>query len=470
MSSDDLLDREILRYRASPLQFVKELLGATPEDWQATALQASAEHDRISIRSGHGVGKSTFLSWLVLHQHITRFPAKTGTTAPTEHQLRDILWAEIGTWYRRLPPALQAPFMLTDLRLELKAAPEESFAAGRVARPEKPEAFAGYHSDNMLLIGDEASGISEENYEVGMGAMSTKNARMVLAGNPTRPTGFFHKTHTSMRNRWYTMKVSSSDVERAQGHIDDVIAAYGKDSNAYRVRVLGDFPTSADEQVIGLDVIESAINRKIEQSMAFYPVWGLDVARFGNDRSALAKRRGNTLLEPVQAWKNLDTMQTAGRVKAEFEATPPDERPSEILVDVIGIGAGVVDRLYEMKMPARGVNVGETPAVGMKFMRQRDELWWRAREWFEARICSIPKDDELISELITPLYTFSSSGKIVIEAKDDQKKRLGKSPDLADALILTFAGGADRDYAADQINDRYAKRRRSNQPSSWLAV
>lgn len=468
MPSDALLDSLILRYRASPLTFVTEVLQATPETWQAEALQAWPDNPRMSIRSGHGVGKSTLESWIILHHQVTKFPAKTGTTAPTEHQLKDILWAEIGTWLRKMPEALSSQFALTDLRLELKGAPEESFAAGRVARPEKPEAFAGYHSPNMLLVGEEASGISEEVFEVGLGALSTPNARMLLVGNPTRPNGFFHSTHTKLRARWWTTRVNSEDVPRARGHIEDVIATYGRDSNAYRVRVLGEFPTTANEQVIPLDWIEAAVKRAVEPSELYRVVWGLDVARFGDDRSALCKRRGNVVLEPVKSWRGKDTMQTAGMVKAEYEATFKDERPSEILVDVIGIGAGVVDRLHELGLPVRGVNVGETPAAAEKYMRLRDELWWKTREWFAARDCKMPDDAGLIAELTAPTYEFSSSGKLLIESKDDQKKRLGLSPDLADALVLTMAGGLDR--VEENVNDRYRRKRSRHGGSSWMSV
>lgn len=438
------MDRWILHFRRNPLLFVTKVLGASPETWQEQALNAFLSSPRMSIRSGHGVGKSTFLAWLIIHHHATQYPAKTGTTAPTEHQLRDILWTEVRKWLARAPESFQQQWQLTDLRMELKAAPAESFAAGKVAAPQKPEAFAGYHSENMLLIADEASGVSDENFEVGLGAMSTPNARMVLAGNPTRPNGFFHTTHTKLRARWWTQVVNSEDVPRARGHIDDIIATYGRDSNAYRIRVLGEFPTTADEQVIPLDLVEAAVKRTVEPSESFRVVWGVDVARFGDDRSALAKRRGNVMLAPVQTWRGLDTMQLAGRINADYEDTWADERPSEILVDVIGIGAGVVDRLGELGLPVRGINVGEAAAANDRYMRLRDELWFKGREWFAKRDCGLADDQALIAELTAPVYGFSSSGKIIVEPKDETKKRLGHSPDLADAFLLTLAGGLDR--------------------------
>ena len=449
--------------------FVTEALGAIPEPWQADALNALARHDRIAIRSGHGVGKSTFLSWAILWFHTTRYPAKTAATAPTDHQLEDILWSELATWLRKMPEGLQGLFRWLHGRFEVASAPEESFAVARTARKEKPEAFAGIHSEHTLLIGDEASGIDEVIFEAGLGSMSTPGAKMVLTGNPTRTSGYFYEAFHRNRARWHTIRVNSEDVERARGHIEDVIATYGKDSNAYRVRVLGEFPTAADEQVIPLELVEAAIARDVAASDRYRVVWGLDVARFGDDRTALAKRRGNVLLDPIKFWRHSDTMQTAGQVMAAYQECEYADRPSEILVDVIGIGAGVVDRMRELGLPVRGINVGELPAHSDRFMRRRDELWWNARDWFSRMDCSIPDDRALVAELTAPNYTFTSAGKLLVEPKSDLKKRGLPSPDLADAFILTLAGGLDlAELHQTEQMDRYlraAKAKRSQR--SW---
>jgi phage terminase large subunit len=349
----------------------------------------------------------------------------------------------------------------------LRGAEEESFAAGRVSRPETPEAFAGYHSPNMLLLGDEASGIAEPIFEVGIGAMSTPNARMALASNPTRPNGFFFETHHRLRDRWATIRVNSEDVPRATGHIADVIAVYGKDSNVYRVRVLGDFPTSEDDSVIPLHLCEAAIARDVQPSDAYRTVWGVDVARFGDDRTALAKRKGNVLLEPVKSWRGKDTMQTSGLLMDEWNETHKPDRPSEIIVDVIGMGAGVVDRLRELGLPVRGLNVAEQASAAERYMRLRDELWFRARNWLAGLDVKIPKDDALIAELVAPKYAVSSSGKVQVERKEEMKRRGLSSPDLADAFIHTFAGGIDKSDERG-FYDRYARKSRGAS-SAWAA-
>jgi len=328
-----------MRSKSQPLLFVTDVLGAKPEPWQADALEAVGTHDRVSIRSGHGVGKTTFESWL-------------------------ILW-----------------FLLTRKNCKIPVA---------------------------------------------------------AAGNPTRASGFFYDTHHSLRHRWHTMHVNCLDVPRAQGHIEDIKAKYGESSNAYRVRVLGEFPTSDDETVIPLDLVLGSVGRNVA-TLDYYPVWGVDVARFGDDRTALAKRQRNKLLEPVKCWSDVDLMVTAGKIKAEYDATSYDLRPSEIVIDIIGLGAGVYDRCKELRLPVRGVNVGEAAASRENCARLRDELWFKGREWFHDRGCSMPKDDALIAELTTPTYAFTSSRKMVVESKADMKKRGMRSPDLADAFLLTFA-------------------------------
>ena len=179
-------------------------------------------------------------------------------------------------------------------------------------------------------------------------------------------------------------------------------------------------------------------------SQAYFPVWSVDVARFGDDRTALCKRRSNALLEPITSWHGADTMETCGRVAKEYEQTDEDDRPAKILVDVIGLGAGVVDRLKELGLPARGVNVDES-ASSEGFVRLRDELWWKAREWFERQSCTIIDD----AELCRVKFFVASTGKIQVESKSDMKKRGQRSPDLADAFVLSFAGSLEVRHARE---------------------
>lgn len=198
------------------------------------------------------------------------------------------------------------------------------------------------------------------------------------------------------------------------------------------------FQTSIEHAVVPIELVRSAINRNVGQA-GYRRVWGLDVARsLTGDRTALAKRWGNTLLEPVKWWRLPDLMQIAGTVYQEYLAA--EEKPDEICVDVIGFGAGVVDRLNEMGLPVTGINVAESPSVdGAKYMRLRDELWFKAREWFEGRDVRMPPDEALIGELTGVKYKITSSGKLQVEGKDEMKARGLRSPDLADAFCLALS-------------------------------
>ena len=435
-----------MRSKNNPLLFVIDVLGAIPEPWQAEVLEAVGRHDRVSIRSGHGVGKTTLEAWLILWFLLTRKNCKIPVAANSQDQLRDTIWPEIAKWHRQLPDALKAMIDMQAERVVVVHDPEGAFAVRRTASKDNPEALQGFHAEHLLFLIDEASGIDDIVFEVGMGALSTPGAKVVMAGNPTRTSGFFYDTHHSLRHRWHTLHVSCLDVPRAQGHIDDIKAKYGENSNAYRVRVLGEFPTSDDETVIPLELVLGAIGRNVS-SLDYYPVWGVDVARFGDDRTALAKRQANKLLEAVKSWNSTDLMATVGKIKAEYEATGYDEKPKEILIDVIGLGAGVYDRCKELGLPVRGINVGEAAASRENCARLRDELWFKGREWFLDQSCSMPHDDALIAELTAPTYSFTSTGKMVVESKADMKKRGMRSPDLADAFLLTF--GAARDAKSD---------------------
>ena len=223
--------------------------------------------------------------------------------------------------------------------------------------------------------------------------------------------------------------------------IDEMRLRYGEESNAFRIRVLGEFPLADDDTIIPFHLAESAQHRDVQVSEETSIVWGLDVARFGTDSTALCKRQGPIVTE-VRSWRGLDLMQTVGRVVAEYEGLPDSRRPREILVDSIGVGSGVVDRLQELELPVRGVNVAEAPSMGETYLNLRSELWFKTKGWLEDRSCKLPSNDQLIAELTSIRYSFTSSGKMKAESKDEMRKRGLQSPDLADALCLTMASDA----------------------------
>ena len=303
-------------------------------------------------------------------------------------------------------------------------------------------------------------------FQVGEGSLSTKGAKTIMCGNPTRADGYFYDAFHAAREQWHCMTVSCLDSDTvSEKFIGDMAAKYGEESNVFRVRVLGEFPTQSDDVLVPLHLVESAVTRNIEMAPGAPIIWGLDVARYGGDRTALAKRQGQILIEPIKCWQNKDLMEMAGIILSEYEATRYMDRPEKIFIDSIGIGAGLVDRLVELDLPAVGIAVSESPSLKEKFTRLRDELFWNAREWFEGRDVSIFNDETFISEITAVRYKYQSTGKLKIESKDEMKRRGQRSPDVADAFVLTFAEqGA---MAAGHIS-RWNSRMPLQRDTSWI--
>jgi hypothetical protein len=269
--------------------------------------------------------------------------------------------------------------------------------------------------------------------------MSTPGAITVMTGNPTRSTGFFWRAFNMEPDRWYLRRVPCHESPRVDpAWIEEMLNRYGPDSNQYRVRVLGEFPLAEDDALIPAALVEAAMERVELPLVGAQEIWGVDVARFGQALSVLIKRRGNRVTEPPRRWQGIDTMQLAGAIRAEYDMTVPANRPALISIDVIGIGAGVVDRLLEQNMPVIGVNVGEAPSTQGRFVRLRDQLWVTTREWFETRAVSLPYDEPLRADLCAPRVTFLSDGRMQVESKAQLRARGFKSPDNADALVNTF--------------------------------
>lgn len=429
----------IERYERDPVGFVENVLEAKPLPWQKDFLQAIARGERrISVRAGHGVGKSTACSWALIWHMTTRYPQKSVVTAPTSAQLFDALYSELKTWINKLPPVLRESFDVFSDRVVLKGAPESSFISARTSSTERPEALAGVHSEHVLLVVDEASAVPEQVFEAAAGSMSGHSASTILISNPTRNSGLFYKTHHDLASDWYRMHVSCLNIPLVSADfVSQIKATYGEESNAFRIRVLGEFALADDDTLIPAELVDGAIARDVAASASEPLVFGLDVARFGSDRTALVKRKGNVVLE-VKSWGGLDTMQVVGAIVNETKIDKPDE----ICVDTIGLGSGVADRLRELGLNVRDVNVAESSAMNPNANKLRDELWLSVKEWLATKSVKLPADEQLRHELVAPRYTFTSSGKVQVESKDSMRKRGMRSPDLADALCLSFASNA----------------------------
>lgn len=456
----DIMEQFMLRYgppagEDGPIRFVQEVFGVTPDPWQEVMLRAYGRGDRkITVAACHGPGKTACAAWCAAHQLVCRFPQVIGVTAPTVTQMYDAFYKELKIWLKKLPPALYALLDIKAERIELVGNRESSFLSAKTAKAEQPEALAGLHCEGgfVLLIVDEASGVPESIFEAATGSMSGEHVTMMLLGNPIRTTGYFFNSHTSSLG-WTRIHITAVAEEHYDPgtyfsarpgplFVQQVVEEFGFDTNPYRVRVLGLFPRSDHDTIIPFEWVEAATVRDIRPNPGAAIVWGVDVARGSGDLSTLCKRQQNRVLEPIRFKSDLnDTMLVVGWVKAEWDMTPLGERPIEICVDVIGLGAGVVDRLREQHLPCRGVNVAESPALdGSRFRNLRTELWFAMRDWFGKRDCWIPKDDKLVKELTAQKYkALDSSGMVIATPKDMMRKVIKRSPDRADAFGLTFA-------------------------------
>jgi hypothetical protein len=410
---------------------------------------------RMAVASGRGIGKSALVAWLVLWMLSTRLGSTIIITANTESQLRSRTWAELGKWMtlainshwwdKTATTIRPAKWFDEALKRDLKIDTGYYYAQAQLWSEENPDAFAGIHSNyGVCLIMDEASGIPAPIYSVSEGFFSepTTDRYWFCFSNPRRNTGPFYDCFNSKRSYWKNLQIDSRDVEGTDKALfQKMLEQYGEDSTVARVEVMGEFPRADDDTVIPMDLIRAAIDRDVTLTASEPIVWGLDVARYGGDNSALCIRQGNTVID-IQTFNSMDLMQLCGAVKNKYDDCTALERPQEILIDVIGLGSGVVDRLSEQNLPVRGINVAESPSTKNNYLNLRAELWFAIKDWLAQRDCRLPNDDELVSELAAPSYKYTSTGKIKLESKEEMRKRGIKSPDKADALALTMASSA----------------------------
>jgi hypothetical protein len=439
-----LADKIVEKCIVSRMYFIKEILGVKHiEDWQQEALEALDRGEtKLSIRSGHGVGKTCFCAWTGIHYLLFRSDVKVIITSPSFKQMTDGLIPEITKWVNRMPDWMSGSINITSDRMTREPDPKNNFISFRTARKENPEALAGVHAENVLIIVDEASGVDEVIYETGQGALSTKGALAILIGNPTNPSGFFFKTQTTLSDLWWARKVSCMDSSRVdESYIASQLRTYGADSREYAVRVLGEFPESGADSVIPRSFAEGALHRDVNHINMKGIMWGVDPGR-GGDPTGFVERSANRVTE-IKELKYVDLMQVVGWVKKRWDNTPEKLKPESIFVDTIGLGAGVADRLSELGLPVIAVNVSESSSLSSRFVRLRPELWYSLRAWLERRDVSIDNEQELSKKLVEEMVSINqilmSNGKVDVESKVDMKKRGMPSPNIADALCMTFA-------------------------------
>lgn len=450
-------------WRDSPLLYVRQRFGVEPSSQQRQILDAILPPGaKVSVRSGHLTGKSSSASWIIYWFLETHDYAKIPCTAPTAHQLADVLWGELRKWQRAAddasarrgdPPYLWLSNLFTLKMDSLYDASARDWAAlARTARPENPDALQGFHAEHLLFIVDEASGVPEPVFEVAEGALAGKNNRLLMLGQGTKTSGTFYQSHHKDRGAYTTIHLRSQDSTLPTADPDyrpRLVKKWGENSNVVRVRADGEFPRQEDDILISLELTEPCTTRERTAGQGPRKL-GVDVARFGSDRSTLVLRQGR-VVDRIKIYARQDTMVTVGCVVAVLEAWQVEE----IDVDVIGLGAGVYDRLAELaaqgKIRARvvAVNVATDPPVQPRQgeprpRRLRDYLWLEMARWLredEPVFCADDREacEDLAGELASVTYKLDSDGCIVVEDKDSMKKRLGVSPDLADGLGCTFA-------------------------------
>lgn len=454
-----LAEQIIQQCALSRVWFVKNVLQVENiETWQLEELTALDEGaTKLSIRSGHGVGKTAFCSWCALHFLLFRNDVKVIITSPSLKQMTDGLIPEIQKWIAVLPKWMSMQLDITSERLTRKPFGKNNFVSFRTARKENPEALQGVHAESVLIIVDEASGVEEVVYEAGQGALSTVGSIAILIGNPTKPSGFFYKTHNELSDLWRTRRVSCMESSRvSEDYIKSQERTYGRDSREFKVRVLGEFPDSGESAVIPREYVESAQGRDITPPHGGR-VWGLDPGR-GGDPSGFVDRDAR-VIHDIAEYRLDDSMKLVGIIKHRWDTTPIRFRPEAIYVDSIGLGGPIADRLLELGLPVIHVNVAEVPSIVDRYVRLRDELWFATRHWFETREVSMPTKAEnplvekLTHELCSIESEYMSTGKLQVESKEKLKRRGFKSPNLADSLVMTFAGDGVTAVGSTQQSD-----------------
>lgn len=414
--------------------FVVECLGADPSENQQ--LEVLRDIDRgekdIAIKSGHGTGKTTLLAWIILWVGLFKYDAKAPSTAPTAAQLVRLLIPEVKKWRDNLPVELKNA---VNVKNDSIAFDTGNVAVARTARKESPEGLQGFHATFLLWVIDEASGIPLPIFEVIDGSLTGDDYLRIMAANPTRTSGYFYDACHRNRSLWkvHTFNAEeSANVSKAS--IEKKKQLYGEDSDEYRVRVRGEFPRSETNSIFDLSLIERSMKKRDEVDRSGIFTIAVDVARFGDDKSIITKRKGYQIYGKEERSK-LNTMEIASWV-AHVARTSP-EKPDAIFVDGVGLGAGVVDRLIQMGFDNVIEVNGSAAADDKRYANKRAEMYYGLAEWM-TRGGNLPDDGSLSEELTATLYTYDRNGKIIVIPKEAIKEDLGRSPDTADSASMHF--------------------------------
>jgi hypothetical protein len=444
------------KYRYDPVGFIHDVVRwgdqAGPAPYQDEILAAVVKHRRVCVRAPHGVGKTAVAALLLLWFVLTSqgLDWKVATTASVWRQLKQFLWPEIHKWARAINwlKMNRYPFRpsFEMQTMGIKLATGEAFAMAS----DNPAQLEGAHADRLLVIFDESKTIPPATWDAVEGAFSTGDAYWLSISTPGDTVGRFYEIHSKKQGLtdWWTRHITVEEAIAAGRISRDWVEArrvqWGENSPVFQNRVLGEFATFSDVGVIPLAWVELANQRWLDWEDSGKPgdfvCIGVDVARYGSDKTVFAPRFGNAI-DTLMKYSKMDTMETAGKVVAYIRV-----HGGYANVDVVGVGAGVYDRVAEQKVlvypfSAADRYEGTDTSGQLEFMNTRSAAWWCMRELLDpssgANI-ALPLDDALTGDLVSLQWKTTSTGKIAMESKDDLIKRLGRSPDDGDAVIMAF--------------------------------
>lgn len=450
MSKLSEAQRAIKRWREHPVAFVREVLKVEPDAWQLDVLEAFPHHPRLAMKACKGPGKTALLSWLAWNFLVTRPHPKIAATSITSDNLADGLWTEMSLWQGK-SSLLKETFEWQKTRIVNREHRETWWMSARTwpksgNATQQSDTLAGLHADYLLFLIDEAGGIPDAVMAAAEAGLSGsrggggKEAHIVMAGNPTHLEGPLWRACTSERDLWHVTEITSDpDDPKRTPRVSaqwarEQIAKYGRDNPWVLVNVFGRFPPSSLNSLIGPDEVREAMRRHYREDAYSFAamVLGVDVAREGDDSSVIFPRQGVVAWVPT-VLRNVDTIQGAGMVARQWT----DRKADAVFIDNTGgFGGGWIDQLRVLRHQPTAVHFSGK-ADDPRYANKRAEMWFRMCEWIKGG-GALPESPELVAELTTPTYFFTGD-RLQIEDKDQVKERLGRSPDLADALGLTFA-------------------------------
>lgn len=434
-----------------------------PEDWQIDLLKrvrdgllTYTEAIQEAVASGHGIGKSAMVAWLILWAMSTFENTRGIVTANTALQLMTKTWPELNKWYNLF--IAKHWFILTATAIySSNPSYEKTWRIDAVPwsrnKEIQTEAFAGLHNlgKRIIVIFDEASAIPDKISEVTEGALTDSDTEILWFkfGNPTRNVGRFHACFHKLKNRWHHTQIDSRTVRISNKvQIKKWGEDYGDTSDFFKVRVKGEFPNASANQFIGADLIEAARGKHLRPDQYnFAPViLALDPSWTGEDEWVLTKRQGLASTILAKGIKNDDDNVLAGavaRAEDEFEA-------DAVFID-LGYGTGIYSAGKAMGRKWTLVSFAAA-SDDLGYLNKRAEMWKLMKMWLKEG-GAIPDDAQLAEEMAGPEAFSRLDGKIQLESKEDMKARGVSSPNRADSLALTFAYPVkkkDRQHAGEK--------------------